>query len=163
MLLTDAATDDSLRAIHIRGGGKRFLRGRGLGGHQQRGQRPRTGDLVRRIPHTANRVIELVHGIQLPVVCSVQGWAVGLGCNLALAADFTVAADDAVFWEPFVGPRLLPGFWFHVAAAPARRRGAGQGDAAARREGEWKRRCGLGTDPPLRELGPNSTTSPSNC
>ena len=57
---------------------------------------------------TANRVIELVHGIQLPVVCSVQGWAVGLGCNLALAADFTVAADDAVFWEPFVGRGFSP-------------------------------------------------------
>jgi 2-(1,2-epoxy-1,2-dihydrophenyl)acetyl-CoA isomerase len=53
-------------------------------------------------------VIELVHGIQLPVVCSVRGWAVGLGCNLALAADFTVAADDAVFWEPFVGRGFSP-------------------------------------------------------
>ena len=40
---------------------------------------PRTGDLVRRIPHTAHRVIELVHTIHLPVVCTVRGWAVGLG------------------------------------------------------------------------------------
>ena len=53
-------------------------------------------------------MIELIHGIQLPVVCSVQGWAVGLGCNLALAADFTVAADDAMFWEPFVGRGFCP-------------------------------------------------------
>jgi len=53
-------------------------------------------------------VIELVHGIQLPVVCSVRGWAVGLGCNLALAADFTVAVDDAVFWEPFIGRGFAP-------------------------------------------------------
>ena len=102
-LLTDAATDDSLRAIHIRGAGSDFCAGADWMATNSAGQRPRTGDLVRRIPHTANRVIELVYGIQLPVVCSVQGWAVGLGCNLALAADFTVAADDAVFWEPFVG------------------------------------------------------------
>ena len=27
-----------------------------------------------------------------PMVCSVQGWAVGIGCNLALAADFAVGA-----------------------------------------------------------------------
>ena len=98
-LLTDAATDDSLRAIHIRGAGTDFCAGADWVATNSAGQRPRTGDLVRRIPHTANRVIELVHGIQLPVVCSVQGWAVGLGCNLALAADFTVAADDAVFWN----------------------------------------------------------------
>ena len=71
-------------------------------------QRPRTGDLVRRIPHAAHRVIELVHTIQLPVVCSVRGWAVGMGCNLALAADFTVASTDAVFWEPFIDRGFSP-------------------------------------------------------
>ena len=34
--LTDAATDDSLRAIHIRGRRRRLLRRGRLGGHQQR-------------------------------------------------------------------------------------------------------------------------------
>jgi 2-(1,2-epoxy-1,2-dihydrophenyl)acetyl-CoA isomerase len=107
-VLTDAATDDSLRAIHIRGAGDDFCAGADWVATNSSGQRPRTGDLVRRIPHTANRVIELVQTIQLPVVCSVRGWAVGLGCNLALAADFTVAADDAVFWEPFVDRGFSP-------------------------------------------------------
>jgi 2-(1,2-epoxy-1,2-dihydrophenyl)acetyl-CoA isomerase len=107
-LLTGAATDDSLRAIHIRGAGSDFCAGADWVATNSSGQRPRTGDLVRRIPHTANRLIELVYGIQLPVVCSVQGWAVGLGCNLALAADFTVATDDAVFWEPFIGRGFSP-------------------------------------------------------
>jgi 2-(1,2-epoxy-1,2-dihydrophenyl)acetyl-CoA isomerase len=107
-VLTDAATDDSLRAIHIRGAGSDFCAGADWVAAITAGRRPRTGDLVRRIPQTANRVIELVHGIQLPVVCSVQGWAVGLGCNLALAADFTVAADDATFWEPFIGRGFSP-------------------------------------------------------
>jgi 2-(1,2-epoxy-1,2-dihydrophenyl)acetyl-CoA isomerase len=107
-LLTDAASDDSLRAIHIRGAGADFCAGADWVATNSSGQRPRTGDLVRRIPHTANRVIELVQTIQLPVICSVRGWAVGLGCNLALAADFTVAADDAVFWEPFVGRGFSP-------------------------------------------------------
>jgi len=107
-VLTDAASDDSLRAIHIRGAGADFCAGADWVATNSSRQRPRPGDLVRRIPHTANRVIELVHAIQLPVVCSVRGWAVGLGCNLALAADFTVAADDAVFWEPFVGRGFSP-------------------------------------------------------
>jgi 2-(1,2-epoxy-1,2-dihydrophenyl)acetyl-CoA isomerase len=107
-LLTGAATDDALRAIHICGAGSDFCTGADWVATNAGGQRPRTGDLVRRIPHTANRVIELVHSIQLPVVCSVRGWAVGLGCNLALAADFTVAGDDAIFWEPFVGRGFSP-------------------------------------------------------
>jgi 2-(1,2-epoxy-1,2-dihydrophenyl)acetyl-CoA isomerase len=107
--LTDAAADDSLRAIHIRGAGDDFCAGADwVAANSTGGQRPRTGDLVRRIPHAAHRVIELVGSIQLPVVCSVQGWAVGMGCNLALAADFTVATTDAVFWEPFVDRGFSP-------------------------------------------------------
>lgn len=107
--LTDAATDDSLRAIHITGTGEDFCSGADwVATNKTGGPRPRAGDLVRRIPHTANRVIELVHTIALPVVCSVRGWAVGLGCNLALAADFTVASDSAVFWEPFVTRGFSP-------------------------------------------------------
>lgn len=119
--LTAAATDDTLRAVHITGAGGDFCSGAdwvatNAAGGQERsdpgsrsgGQRPRTGDLVRRIPLTSHRVIELVQAIALPVVCTVRGWAVGLGCNLALAADFTVATDDAVFWEPFLDRGFSP-------------------------------------------------------
>ncbi|OBI00493.1 enoyl-CoA hydratase/isomerase family protein [Mycobacterium sp. E2733] len=104
--LTDAAADDSLRAVQIRGGDD-FCAGVDWVATNDR-ERPRSGDLVRRIPHAAHRVIELVASIQLPVLCSVRGWAAGFGCNLALAADFTVAADDAVFWEPFVDRGFSP-------------------------------------------------------
>ncbi len=108
-LLTDAASDDSLRAIHLRGAGDDFCAGADwVAANSPGGQRPRSGSLVRRIPHAAHRVIELVATIQLPVVCSVRGWAVGMGCNLALAADFTVASTDAVFWEPFVDRGFSP-------------------------------------------------------
>lgn len=107
--LTDAATDDSLRAIHLRGAGDHFCAGADwVATNSAGGQRPRTGDLVRRIPHGAHRLIELIATIQLPVVCSVQGWAVGIGCNLALAADFAVAATDATFWEPFIDRGFTP-------------------------------------------------------
>jgi 2-(1,2-epoxy-1,2-dihydrophenyl)acetyl-CoA isomerase len=106
--LTDAAADDSLRAIHLRGAGDNFCAGADWVATNSGGQRPRTGDLVRRIPHGAHRVIELLHTIALPVVCSVRGWAVGMGCSLALASDFAVAASDAVFWEPFIDRGFSP-------------------------------------------------------
>jgi 2-(1,2-epoxy-1,2-dihydrophenyl)acetyl-CoA isomerase len=107
--LTNAATDDSLRAVHVTGSGSDFCAGADWVSTNEPGRpRPRAGDLVRRIPHTAHRVIELLHTIHLPVVCSVRGYAVGLGCNLALAADFTLAARDAVFWEPFVTRGFSP-------------------------------------------------------
>jgi 2-(1,2-epoxy-1,2-dihydrophenyl)acetyl-CoA isomerase len=107
-VLQDAATDDGLRAIHIRGTGADFCSGADWVATNATGARPRTGDLTRRIPLQANRIIELVHSIALPVVCSVRGWAVGLGCNLALAADFTIGAEDAVFWQPFISRGFSP-------------------------------------------------------
>ncbi|EID14915.1 enoyl-CoA hydratase/isomerase family protein [Mycolicibacterium phlei] len=106
--LTEAATDDSLRAVHVRSAGPDFCSGADVVAANSGDRRPRTGDLVRRIPHGANRVVELVTTLHLPVVCTVRGWAVGLGANLALAADFTVAADDATFWEPFIGRGFSP-------------------------------------------------------
>ncbi len=106
--LTDAAVDDSLRAIHIRGHGDDFCAGADWLAANSGEHRPRTGDLIRRIPHTSHRLIELVAAIHLPVVCAVRGWAVGLGCNLALAADFTVAAENAVFWEPVLSRGFSP-------------------------------------------------------
>jgi len=106
-VLAGAAVEDSLRAVHIRGGGTDFCAGVDWVTTNSV-ERPRTGDLVRRVPHGAHRVIELVHTIHLPVVCSVRGWAAGLGANLALAADFTVASVDAVFWEPFLDRGFSP-------------------------------------------------------
>ncbi|MEU4312296.1 enoyl-CoA hydratase-related protein [Nocardia sp. NPDC024068] len=106
--LTRAATDESLRVVHIVGAGADFCSGVDWVATNSDGRRPRTGDLVRRIPHTANRLIELIHTIHLPVVSTVRGWAAGMGCNLALAADFTVAAADAVFWEPFLSRGFSP-------------------------------------------------------
>src|ERR1700739_1255019 len=58
--LTDAAADNSLRAIHIRSAGDDFGAGADwVAANNRGGQRPRSGDLVRRVPHAAHRVIEL--------------------------------------------------------------------------------------------------------
>jgi 2-(1,2-epoxy-1,2-dihydrophenyl)acetyl-CoA isomerase len=56
----------------------------------------------------AHRLIALLMEVQLPVVCAVRGWAAGLGCQLALAADFTIATDDSRFWLPFTKRGFTP-------------------------------------------------------
>ena len=110
--LEDAATDDSLRAILVTGAGPDFCagadwvasnRGSGTGG-----ERPRAGSVQRRVPLEAHRLITLLLEVQLPVVCAVRGWAAGLGCQIALAADFTIAAKSSRFWLPFTQRGFTP-------------------------------------------------------
>lgn len=107
--LERAATDDSLRAILLDASGPDFCAGADLvASNPEGGERPRVGSLQRRTALQAHRLVDLLTSIQLPVVCAVRGWAAGLGCQLALAADFTVAAEDATFWQPFVARGFTP-------------------------------------------------------
>jgi 2-(1,2-epoxy-1,2-dihydrophenyl)acetyl-CoA isomerase len=100
--LEAAAVDDELRAVVLSGTGDHFCAGADwVATNTSNGPRPRTGRLQRRTALQAHRLIELVTAIQLPVVCVVRGYAAGLGCQLALAADFTIAAETSSFWEPF--------------------------------------------------------------
>ena len=105
-----AATDDRVRVIVLEGAGEHFCGGadivaRNAGAGEAR---PRTGSIQRRLPTQAHRLIPQVCTIQVPVVCKVRGWAAGIGFQLALAADFTVASDDARFWQPFVERGFTP-------------------------------------------------------
>jgi len=107
--LERASTDDTLRAVRISGRGGNFCSGADwVASNSNRDERPRTGSLQRRTPLQAHRIIELLVGIQLPVMCVVQGWAAGLGCQIALASDFTVATDSSRFWEPFLSRGFSP-------------------------------------------------------
>ena len=115
--LDTANRDERVRAVVISGAGDHFCGGADIvarndakrapelrgaeGPSDEKPARPRVGSIQRRVPSTAHRLIPLVTSVQIPVVCKVQGWAAGIGLHLAAAADFTVAAEDATFWEPF--------------------------------------------------------------
>jgi 2-(1,2-epoxy-1,2-dihydrophenyl)acetyl-CoA isomerase len=100
--LEDAAIDDSLRAVSLSSTGEHFCSGADwVATNRADAPRPRVGHLHRKQTFESQRLIELLRTIELPVVCTVRGWAAGLGCHLALAADFTVASTTARFWEPF--------------------------------------------------------------
>ncbi len=106
--LESAARDDSLRAVLLTSAGADFCAGADWVASNASGQKPRPGSVQRRTPLQAHRLIALLLEVQLPVVGAVRGWAAGLGCQLALAADFTVAAEDSRFWLPFVKRGFTP-------------------------------------------------------
>jgi 2-(1,2-epoxy-1,2-dihydrophenyl)acetyl-CoA isomerase len=103
-----AGRDEAVRVILLTGTGEHFCSGFDFVARNQEGGKPRVGSIQRRLPSQAHRLIPLLCSVQTPVVCAVRGWAAGIGLNLALAADFTVAADDARFWAPFVDRGFTP-------------------------------------------------------
>lgn len=107
--LAAAGTDEAVRAVLVRGAGGDFCSGADIvARNAPAGERPRAGSIQRRLPTQAHRLIPLLLELQLPVVCAVRGWAVGIGAQLGLAADFTVAAADATFWYPFLARGFTP-------------------------------------------------------
>jgi len=114
--LTVAATDDRVRVIVLDGAGDHFCGGadivaRNRGADDASGKnalRPRVGGIQRRLPIQAHKLIALLCEIQVPVVCKVRGFAAGIGLSIALAADFTIASEDATSWEPFTRRGFTP-------------------------------------------------------
>jgi 2-(1,2-epoxy-1,2-dihydrophenyl)acetyl-CoA isomerase len=112
--LERARTDDGVRVIVIEGAGDHFCGGADIiarnakPGAGEPERKPRAGSIQRRLPGQAHRLIPLIATLQIPVVCKVQGWAAGIGFQIALAADLTIAADDARFWEPFTERGFTP-------------------------------------------------------
>jgi enoyl-CoA hydratase len=57
-----------------------------------------------------HRLAHCMEGSRFPIIAAVSGFALGGGCELALCADFILAADNAVFGMPEVTLGLMPGF-----------------------------------------------------
>jgi len=96
-----AASDESVRVIHLAGTGDHFCSGFDLGERVSGPEKPRVGSIHRRMHGHVNRLIPLMLSTQTPIVCTAKGWAIGLGLDLLLASDFAIVAEDARLWAPF--------------------------------------------------------------
>jgi enoyl-CoA hydratase len=114
-VLYRADNDPSTSVIILKGEGRAFCTGFDLGGsgsntgggawrHDALKYHERLG--------TSLKALMAPWNLRKPVIASVQGFAIGGGCELAMFCDLTIAADDAEFGEPEIllsqaGPGLV--------------------------------------------------------
>ncbi|MFJ4869626.1 enoyl-CoA hydratase/isomerase family protein [Streptomyces sp. NPDC088757] len=103
--LAQEATDrDDVRAVVLYGGEKVFAAGADI-------KEMQVMDHVAMVKRSRalQDAFTAVARIPKPVVAAVTGYALGGGCELALCADFRIAADDAKLGQPEILLGLIPG------------------------------------------------------
>ncbi|MEO7112889.1 MAG: enoyl-CoA hydratase-related protein [Polyangiaceae bacterium] len=97
--------EDAPRAVILTGAGKAFVAGADISAMATMS----TTD-ARRFAEAGHRVAALIENAPFPVIAAVNGFALGGGCELALACDFIFASDKAKFGQPEVKLGVIPGF-----------------------------------------------------
>ena len=106
--LDEAASDNEIRCVVLRGEGRGFSAGADLRGEdlvREDGEPPDLGEYLRR---TFAPSIQKISALDKPVLASLHGPVYGAGLGLALACDLRLAAESARFSVAFVKIGLMP-------------------------------------------------------
>lgn len=101
--LGEVEADPSVRVLLLTGAGhKAFISGADIAELRERGR----SDAMAMINTGLFRAVEQV---SVPTIACIRGWALGGGCELALACDLRVAGEGAKLGQPEVGLGIIPG------------------------------------------------------
>jgi enoyl-CoA hydratase len=102
----DLRADDGVRAIVITGAGdKAFIAGADI--NELAVQTPVSG---REHGLGGQAVLDLIENLGKPVVAAINGFALGGGCELAMACTIRLAADTAKLGQPEINLGIMPGY-----------------------------------------------------
>jgi enoyl-CoA hydratase/carnithine racemase len=96
--------DPGVRCILIRGEGRSFCSGRDVSALGQRSGGESHLDFIRHHQDARLRQLES----SKPIVAAVRGYALGAGCEIAIACDLRIAAADAQFAVPEIDFGIVP-------------------------------------------------------
>jgi enoyl-CoA hydratase/carnithine racemase len=96
--------DDAVRAVIVYGGEKVFAAGADI----KEMAAMSYVDMAARAPELSS-ALDAISRIPKPVVAAITGYALGGGCELALACDWRVASADAKLGQPEINLGIIPG------------------------------------------------------
>lgn len=100
------AGDWSVRAVILTGAGdKAFVAGADIAAMAEM-----TREQAMTFASEGHAVGEMLANLPVPAIAAVNGFALGGGCELALACDFIFASETARFGQPEVKLAVIPGF-----------------------------------------------------
>lgn len=104
--LREVDADPAIGAVVLTGSGeKAFCAGADIAHMREAG-----AEEARAFSYRGHEVAHLIETMGTPVVAAVNGFALGGGCEMALACDVRVAAENARFGQPEVTLGILPGW-----------------------------------------------------
>jgi enoyl-CoA hydratase len=102
----EAEAGDGLRAIVLHGAGdKAFVAGADIAEMQAMSVLE-----AEAFSAAGQAALDRVSACKVPVIAAIQGFALGGGCELAMACDVVIAGPKAVFGQPEVKLGVIPGF-----------------------------------------------------
>ena len=102
----DLRDDGEVRVLILTGAGeKSFVAGADI--NELARQTPTGG---REHALAGQRVFDLIEGLGKPVIAAINGYALGGGCELAMACTLRLAADTARLGQPEISLGLIPGY-----------------------------------------------------
>lgn len=99
------ANDNDVYVVILTGEGKAFVAGADIG--EMSTLSPLEG---RNFGVLGNKVFRKLESLEKPVIAAVNGFALGGGCELAMACDMRFASAKAKFGQPESGLGITPGF-----------------------------------------------------
>jgi enoyl-CoA hydratase len=100
----DARVDPAVRGVILTGAGKAFIAGADISELAET-----TAVEAQKKSRYGQSVLDLIENLGKPVIAAVNGFALGGGCETAMACTIRVASEKAKFGQPEVALGLLPG------------------------------------------------------
>jgi enoyl-CoA hydratase len=103
--LDDLEPREDIRVLVITGEGKAFVAGADIAEMVHKNQAEGAD-----FSSFGQRTFDRLGNLRIPVIAAVNGYALGGGCELAMACDFRIASKLAKFGQPEMNLGLIPGY-----------------------------------------------------